>query len=52
MEQRRTRSHPDRRAQCNEFGYALLIAVVALYGRHRWPAYVMLVVWPIGFVLA
>ena len=31
---------------------ALLIAVVAYYGRYRWPAYLMLGVWPFGFILA
>ena len=40
-----------------DFGLAilksgLLIAVVALYGRYRWPAYLMLGVWPFGFILA
>lgn len=30
---------------------ALLIVVVALYGRHRWPAYLMIGVWPFGFIL-
>ena len=31
---------------------ALLITVVAYYGRYRWPAYLMLGVWPFGFILA
>ena len=40
-----------------DFGLALfksgvLIAVVLLYRRHAWPAYLMLAVWPFGFVLA
>jgi hypothetical protein len=40
-----------------DFGLAvlksgLLIAVVYFYPRHRWPAYLMLSVWPFGFVLA
>ena len=39
-----------------DFGLAilksgLLIAVVLFYGRHRWPAYLMLGVWPFGFIL-
>jgi hypothetical protein len=33
------------------FKSGLLIAVVLFYGRHRWPAYLMLGVWPFGFVL-
>ena len=33
------------------FKSGLLIAVVVLYGRYRWPAYLMLGVWPFGFVL-
>jgi hypothetical protein len=40
-----------------DFGQAVLksgvlIAVVYFYPRHRWPAYLMLSVWPFGFVLA
>jgi hypothetical protein len=34
------------------FKSGLLIAVVLLYSRHVWPAYLMLAVWPFGFVLA
>ena len=34
------------------FKSGLLIAVVYYYPRHRWPAYLMLSVWPFGFVLA
>jgi len=30
----------------------VLVAVVLLYPRHRWPAYLMLSVWPVGFVSA
>jgi hypothetical protein len=33
------------------FKSGLLIAVVVCYGRHRWPAYLMLGVWPFGFIL-
>jgi hypothetical protein len=33
------------------FKSGLLIAVVLFYGRHRWPAYLMLGVWPFGFIL-
>jgi hypothetical protein len=40
-----------------DFGLAvlksgLLIAVVCFYPRHRWPAYLMLSVWPFGFIFA
>jgi len=34
------------------FKSGLLIAVVWFYPRHRWPAYLMLAVWPFGFFLA
>jgi hypothetical protein len=39
-----------------DFGLAilksgLLIAIVLRYGRHRWPAYFMLGVWPFGLIL-
>ena len=34
------------------FKSGLLIAVVLLYRRHVWPAYLMLTVWTFGFVLA
>lgn len=34
------------------FKSALLIAVVVYYGRYRWPAYLMIGVWPFGFILA
>ena len=34
------------------FKSGLLIAVVLLYRRRVWPAYLMLAVWPFGFVLA
>ncbi len=34
------------------FKSALLILVVVFYRRHAWPAYLMLGVWPFGFVLA
>ena len=34
------------------FKSSLLIAVVLCYGRYRWPAYLMLAVWPFGFLLA
>jgi hypothetical protein len=34
------------------FKSGVLIAVVLLYHRYRWPAYLMLAVWPFGFVLA
>lgn len=34
------------------FKSGLLVAVVLLYRRHAWPAYLMLGMWPFGFVLA
>ena len=34
------------------FKSGLLIAVVLLYRSHVWPAYLMLGVWPFGFVVA
>src|SRR6476646_1801016 len=34
------------------FKCSLLIAIVWFYPRHRWPAYLMLAVWPFGFVMA